>query len=434
MTSSSSTSFSSSHSRRKEKDEGKNLTQTQDSLFDFTAPKDPKANQGSRPISPIPGPPNKREKMSLTDVDLEHINSGPKGRKTKAKDFNDDDRRRKKHHRSEHKRQEKQETNNEEEEQQPEVQQTPEQVAESLIKGTMSPELVETEIMPDVVTILQRTRDDHLFDHNVDLAQRADELSVEVKKVYRQNLKIQNQREAVQSIEARLKIAEMDLQSLEKRCRRTMHKMRAQHKKSIERMEERHANEIEEFVDKWQQPKTIKKYSAASSKLRFLRNQNINLMMLRRYDELKMNDKELKSLERIELNEQFRTMSMSYDAQLQVLQEKQKEEMDTLIKGNAVKEEELQAAADKEIYFAKNRVQALERMLVNSSDPDKLWNRYPFKNQKGATARSLAQVKIPRPQVNQLALNTLALPPLGDPRAQTQQGFRRRMQAPVFLC
>ncbi|OHT15511.1 hypothetical protein TRFO_02831 [Tritrichomonas foetus] len=358
----------------------KTLTQTQESLFDFTAPKDPRANEIKPPPSPIP-PPQHVEAIDSECEPVEDVDH----------------------------------------------------VVDSLLKGIKLPETVEFEMMPPTVSSLQKIRDDHLFDHDVDLAQKADEIAITIQNLYKLKLKQQTQQETEESVRQRLKTAQTDLKSLERRCRRTIHRMKAKHQKDVEKMENRHKKEIEDFVEKFQKPQVIRKYAAASSQLRFLRTQNVNLMMLRRYDELRMNDRELKTLEKKELNEQFRQMSMSYDAQLQVLQDKQKLEKKRLVLANQVKEDELQAAATKEIAFAQNRVKGLEKMLEDIKDPEKLWN-LKHRYQRTPQQRSLTTVKIPRPNVNQLSMNTLALPPLGDPRSQSQNGFRRRMQAPVTLC
>ena len=357
-------------------------------LFDFTAPKDPKTN-------PLPNQESSNQTQQAFLVEIEE---------EEEKDI----------------------------EQQKEDLDT---VVKDLIKGARDPTTVSDESRPAVIASLQKIRDDHLFDHKVDLAQRAHELVTTLQNLNTLAYKQKLQREAEEIINNRLENAQNEFQKLQERCNRTMRLLKQKHRKDMEQLEERHINEMNEFVLKWQKPGTIRKYSSASSQLRNLRNQSIAMIVTRRFDDLRQTDKIVKSLEQQERNEQFRQMSMGYDFQFHQLEEKHKTEKSLLTSQIERKEAELKAAIDWEIKCATNRINSLQNSLIAAKDVDKVWNLHN-RNKKAPTQKSLTTSNLSKTallnRVDQFSLNTVDLPPLGDPR-KTHHGFRRRMQAPVML-
>lgn len=436
-----------------------------DGLFDFTAPKDPRANplptqentekQKSPKPSPTPSPQSssrsqsKQSLLAIPKLQTPIINSKspknsphsakpkttplqqsstptssapPSSKKTKKEDLLVEI--------------EEEEEDKDEDETKKDEEENIDTIVQDLLSGARDPQTVKDESLPDTIASLRKVRDDHLFDHDVDLAQRADELAMTLHNQQIYSYKKQFQKEVEANILSRLENAQNEYNKMQQHCNRTIRLLKQKHRKDMEQLEEKQINELNKFVADWQTDKVTRKYKSASSNLRNLRNQSINMIITRRFDDLRQNDKIVKNLEQQEINEQFRQMSMGYDFQLHQLEEKHRTEKEILSAVIERKEADLQATADKEIEKAINRIKTLQNSLNNTQDVEKVWNLH-HRNKKTPPPKMATTVKIPKSvvmsKITQFQLNTLDLPHLGDPRANSQHGFRRRMQAPVKL-
>lgn len=451
--------LSKENSTKVDSQRSQNQTAEGDGLFDFTAPKDPRANplpnqenseqnKSSAKPSPTPSPQSSsrsQSKQSLLAIPklqtstaslkspknsphavspktapLQHsnspTNSAPSSSKTQSK--------------------ENTLVEIEEEEQPDKEEENIDEIVDDLISGARDPQTVSDESRPNVIAALRKVRDDHLFDHDVDLAQRADELAMTLQNLQTLAYKKQFQKEVEQNILTRLENAQNDYKKMQQHCNRTIRLLKQKHRKDMEQLEEKQINELNQFVADWQTDKVTRKYKSASSNLRNLRNQSINMIVLRRFDDLRQNDKIVKNLEQQEINEQFRQMSMGYDFQLHQLEEKHRTEKEILSAVIERKEAELKATVDREMQNHMNRISTLQNNLNSTQDVEKVWNLH-HRNKKTPPPKTSTSVKIPKSlvmsKISQFSLNTLDLPHLGDPRANSQHGFKRRMQAPVKL-
>lgn len=295
-------------------------------------------------------------------------------------------------------------------------------IVNSLIEGSRDVSTVDCDLVPAVIGSLYQIRDNHLFDHDVDLAQKADELAADLIQFQKNEQKLMAQRQSEQTAQQRLQQAESEMKNLEERWERVINQKKQKHRKQMSTLEQRHFNEIDEFNAKWQTPKTIRQYSTASPKLRLLRSQNVNLLMARRYEELRKNDQEIAELENDEKNEQIRVMSVAYDDQLKQLQEKHRYEVEVMHTAQEIEISKLRVLADNQIDNIKKRIQSLERKVDFSKDPEKVWNLH-HRHQNPIKQRSMTSVRISRANfvLNQHALNTLDLPPLGTGRRCVSQ-------------
>lgn len=303
-------------------------------------------------------------------------------------------------------------------EEEEEEEESMEQLVERLVNGE-PPEIVAAYMVPSVIPHVQKSRDEHLLDHDVEYCQKADIAIQKLRDYLQREMKLQAQQEITDNYAGRLQESQDNMSRVQSSINRTTRLLKTKHKEELAAMRERHRKEEDTFIEKWQSPQTMRRYNRGSPKLQAMKKQQQQLLAQREYKKLKEYDQQIKALEEHERDEQYRTMMMEYEAQHKLLKNKHKNEMEVLKTAQQGREQMLKAAGDIEMDRAMKRVAAAEMHVDGAANPDKVWQRH-YRYERAPVSRSLTSVRMRKPAINQEEITSIKLPPLGDPRRRAK--------------
>jgi hypothetical protein len=221
---------------------------------------------------------------------------------------------------------------------------------------------------------LQCIRDEQLAVDDVYKAETTDDLIRRLDTHQIALVKGQAQKEIEAQYQKRLEHARDDLASFQAEVNETRKRIRAKHRAEEAELKAKHEAEIQEFRQSWHTPQVIRKFNRASPQLQTLRRRSISLLANRRMSDLQLAESEMKDLEARERNEKYRSMSVSFDAQLGQLTEKHRREIDVVKSAKQIQEQAFLAAANTEMEHHKNRIHAIETALKAAGNADRAWN------------------------------------------------------------
>ncbi|OHS93915.1 hypothetical protein TRFO_39917 [Tritrichomonas foetus] len=213
-------------------------------------------------------------------------------------------------------------------------------------------------------------------------------------------------------INNRLNQARAELASLEETIERQEKNMRVQLQKQMIALEARHHEEIDNLTREWESPERARRYNRSSAQLRQLRTQAVLMFNSHRYDEMRIVEKIADRLQEDEAIAQHRQWENDFNMVLQKTLGRHQLEKDKVQKAHNVKIGEYEAAKNFDLSVARKRIQNLERELADASDSDKVWNLY----HRNDYPKSKKRAAVPKRSILVQEFNTLALPPLDEPR------------------
>lgn len=303
-------------------------------------------------------------------------------------------------------------------EEEEEEEESMEQLVDRLVNGE-NPEIIAAHLVPTVIPYVQKARDEHLIDHDVEYCQKADIAIQKLRDYLQREMKLQAQQDIAYNYAERLQESQDNLSRVQSSINRTTRLLKTKHKEELAAMRERHRKEENSFIEKWQSPQTMRRYNRGSPKLQAMKKQQQQLLAQREYKKLKECDQQVKALEEHERDEQYRIMMMEYEAQHKLLKNRHKNEIEVLRTAQQGREQTLKAAGDIEVDRAMKRVAAAEMHVDGSANAEKVWQRH-YRYERAPVSRSLTPVRMRKPAINQEEITSIKLPPLGDPRRRAK--------------
>ena len=132
-------------------------------------------------------------------------------------------------------------------------------------------------------------------------------------------------------------------------------------REKCEALQQKHNEELEDFVKDWHTENKLKKYNRSSSKFRELNIEVCKLRAAKRFDEIKDVEAQIQAQLSKETDMNEHRLQQDYNEALQLLLEKQAKELETLQKANRVRLESFDAKTDADIRVVKLRIAKLER-------------------------------------------------------------------------
>ena len=276
-----------------------------------------------------------------------------------------------------------------------------------------------TNLIPDLVHTLRARRDNEVATGRFNASEISDLAFRRAQDLQDTRRKTTAQRQRCGTFKRRLREAQHDYADLCARIAKLEQTLQEQLKSEREQLAERQAAEVEEVTAEWDKPEKARRYNRSSNMLRQLRTQAILLLNSHRYEEMRQVEKRADALQAREERQMQERMETDFENVILALQEKHRAEIDVLERAQAVRTQELRAASEAEIRVARNRIAKLENEIRGSTDSEKVWNLYhrnDVRERAGvATARG-ARLAGKR-QFLMSDYNTLALPPLREPRS-----------------
>jgi hypothetical protein len=280
-------------------------------------------------------------------------------------------------------------------------------LSQRLLAGD-DPSIVPPEQISAVVKYLSRYRDSHIDSNDVDEAERSDKLVREIAK-RKSDSTIHSLREDRDLRMAHLlEAAQHRLANLEQRYTARHQALLQANDNHLRQLADRHQRECDDFAISWSQPPRTRPYTRASNQLVNLRTQSILLMKARRYDDYRMAERALDTLEHTEAAERHWKMETEFGAQWKILEDKQNEELNRQKVSNESHLCAFTRARDRELFAARQRVLNLENEIKTLEESEKMRN-----NPHYDPATVILQAKgAPRSAMDMKEICCLKLPPL----------------------
>ncbi|KAK8852567.1 hypothetical protein M9Y10_017555 [Tritrichomonas musculus] len=310
---------------------------------------------------------------------------------------------------------------------------TPESLAKRLLKGEDISILKPSDTIP-VVNYLSAYRDEHLRNHDVKEGEHAENIICKIQDGRKNSIKGSIAEERAKELQQRIDEANQQLIELEQRVKNTMASLKNENQNNLDKLRQKHDQEIDVFISKWQSKKYTKQFSRASTALRSLRAQSILLMNQKRFDELRKTDQIASNLEKEETEAMARAMNQEYDKQFKLLTEKHQNEINVLKSTQQRRVASVKSAGGEAIDTLKKRIDQLQYNLSIAKDPIKYWNVY-HRNESAVLSRAIKSTnqqekKRDSKTLNMKMINTLKLPPLFDSRMRKTNKSKSQSSSP----
>ncbi|OHS99816.1 hypothetical protein TRFO_33639 [Tritrichomonas foetus] len=200
------------------------------------------------------------------------------------------------------------------------------------------------------------------------------------------------------------------------RWRNMKHRMQGTlHRKSknqVEEMKRRHAEERQKFEDEWASDTRMKYFNKASDQLKSLRKLQVTLLADRQFQDCERIKLIAQKLEKDEINGNMVAWSQAKREAFLLMEKRQKNEMDTLLKSIEVKKTAFLSLRSREERVLNNRLNALKLQEKDAKDAEKNWVRHhryegdvAF-NEIGYERRLKVNLDKNRPEFNYLSMPT----------------------------
>ena len=276
-----------------------------------------------------------------------------------------------------------------------------------------------SKLIPDLVSTLRARRDSEVASGRFNASEVSDLAFRRAQDLQDSRLKTDAQRRRCGAFKRRLKEAQRDYSDLVKRIAALEQTLQDQLAAEREQLTSRQAAEVEELTAEWDTPAKARRYNRSSNLLRQMRTQAILLLNSHRYEEMRVVERRADALQAREERQMQERMETDFENVMLALQEKHRAEIDVLNRAQAVRTQELRAASESELRVARNRIAKLENEIKGSTDSEKVWNLYHRNDvrEKAGVATARGARRAGKRQFSMSDYNTLALPPLREPRS-----------------
>lgn len=147
-------------------------------------------------------------------------------------------------------------------------------------------------------------------------------------------------------------------------------------KNAVNEMKRRHQEERQLFEEEWASETRMKYYNKASDQLRQLRRLQIRLLQDRKFEESERVKRIAQKLEKDEVAANMLAWSQAKREAFLLMENRQRKQMDTLVKSIEVKKDEFLARKKNENIVLANRRRALKIQEMDARNPEKNWIRH----------------------------------------------------------
>ncbi|OHT16588.1 hypothetical protein TRFO_41724 [Tritrichomonas foetus] len=276
----------------------------------------------------------------------------------------------------------------------------------------------DPELLAAVVLDLEEQRDQLMMDGSFSKSLKAQKVVDAAKAQQLDAVKLQTQNEQQETLNMKKETLQSEYDNFQQQMKEKEQQLEANIHQQIEALKEKHIQELEDHDQGWQSEIKARQFNRSSQRLRVLRTQQNLLMNAKRFDEAAQVCKIADGVAAQETQESHRQMLTAFKNSRAKLEEKQVNEMDTLMKACEVRRGEFKyqkETMEKPFINRLNYIQIEEKI---ASDPERLWVLKHRNDGDQITAYS-ATARGVRPNMtkknNVAEYNTLPLPPLPVP-------------------
>ena len=247
-------------------------------------------------------------------------------------------------------------------------------IKQKLMKGE-NPSLQEADFLPEAIEEMKTEQDAAFESRQYVLYGQIDEAISRGTDFYAQVQKSRFKHDYETRYVERCQNAEKELHRVEVERANERKEFINHLREKCEALQQKHNEELDEFVKEWHTENKLKKYNRSSSKFRELHIEVAKLRAAKRFDEIKDVEAQIQQQLSKETDMNEHRLQQDYNEAMQLLLEKQAKELETLQKANRVRLESFDAKTDADIRVVKLRIAKLERPGDGTGRAEVEWRR-----------------------------------------------------------
>lgn len=269
----------------------------------------------------------------------------------------------------------------------------------SVLSGDWAIDKVDINELPNLIQALKEERDYKISHHNIDDAERIDQILFSARQDYNKRMKDNAMKVRLNSLEERISTAKANLENAKHSFFLERIALEESHKTQIHELGQRQVHEAEQLRNSWRSSKYQRMFNKPSPELQTLYFQTSLLQRDKdRQIEQRSAQKQFRSLCQKEKSEKSRIMNIEYQNSLKKLERKQKNELNILLQKHNEKIEELSLRETNKIRSLEQRLNNLLKEREEVTNSTKSFNHFPEsrfqkKKKKASENNQMAQTK-----------------------------------------
>ena len=283
-----------------------------------------------------------------------------------------------------------------------------------MVNGDLSK--VELNQVPYVISSLNNIRNRMISIGNVDQAEKADYLVVELRTSKISKSKTQTTQKKIDSISQRYELAKKEHEELDLRLKTTLNGINEYNFKQLTQLKEKHQKEVDNFLNLWEKPNKRRKYSHFSTELNNLVTKSELLLLTRRYEDHRKMKEIIDNKMQLETEIMSKAMKDEYDLQYSILMDKQIKELEHLSISHKNKIDTFNVTAQNQLEISLLKVQKLENQLNQLKKNNEYWSKQ-FQPPLLPFGRLTTSQRNSRYNNSARSISSLTLPNLSPPKS-----------------